>query len=292
MLLSLKSLLSSIVDYAGLFPPAQLSLVDALLIYDRARSSPQYWLLGPFVISAARLPELVELLPMLSGAASCPLSVILSRNWFAELEQVRQLQMAHSQLLIQAMEAAPLPPDQIPLVCQQLPAEVTAFFEIPFGIELEPFCKGLQQFGAAAKLRTGGITRESFPNSRQLCQRMLDLAEAQIPFKATAGLHHPLRGERPLTTQPESEVVTMHGFLNVLILAAFANQGAISLEAGVTLLEERSLDAFQLTDTTIRWRDYSLELSKIDQARRQCFRSFGSCSIQEPIDDLHALGLL
>ncbi len=292
MLLSLKSLLSSIVDYAGLFPPAQLSLVDALLVYDRARLTPQHWMLGSFVIPAARLPELVERLPVLSSGAASSLSVILSRNWLAELEQIRQIQIAHPQLLVQALEVTPLPPDEIALVCQQLPAEVTAFFEIPFGVELEPYFKGFQQFGAAAKLRTGGMTREAFPESRQLCQRILGLAEAQVSFKATAGLHHPLRSERHLTTQPESEVVTMHGFLNVLILAAFANQGNISWEAGVALLEERSIDAFQFTDTAIRWQDYSLELSEIEQARWQCFRSFGSCSIQEPIDDLHALELL
>lgn len=296
MLISLKQLLLAVVDYAGLFPPAQLSLPDALATCDRARSSPHHWMLGHFVVPASRLPELIQILPGLPNRSNSSqpwtLSVILSSNWVAELEQIHQLSHTTRQILIRALEVVPLPPDEIQQICRHLPTEVTAFFEIPFGVDLAPYLKMLQQPGTAVKLRTGGLTIDAFPDSKQLAQRILSLAEAQIPLKATAGLHHPLRGEYRLTSYADSASATMHGFLNLLLLAALSYQGRISGDEAVAMLEERSHHSFQFTDTTIHWRHHSLSLSEIERSRQQFFHSFGSCSIHEPITDLQHLELL
>lgn len=296
MLLSLKQLLSAVVDYAGLFPPAQLSLPEALATCDRAWSSPHHWMLGHFVVPASRLPELIQLLPSLHSWSNSPqpwtLSVILSLNWVAELEQIHQLSHTASQILIRALEVVPLPPDKIQQVLRHLPTKVTAFFEIPFGVDLAPYLKVLQQPSTAAKLRTGGLTNDAFPDSKELSQRILSLAEAQIPLKATAGLHHALRDQYRLTSQADSDSATMHGFLNVLLLTALAYQGRISCDEAVAILEERSRHSFQFTDTTINWQQHSLTLSEIERSRQQFFHSFGSCSIQEPIADLEHLELL
>lgn len=199
---SLQYLLSEIVDYAGLFPPAQLSLPEAMVVYDRAQSCPDSWMLDRFVVPASRVHELVKLLPTISNAMhsskSWSLSVILSQNWQAELEQIHQITETASwhgdPIRIGALEVAPLAPTEIQQVCANLPADIVAFFEIPFNADLDPYLKVLQQTGAAAKLRTGGITPDALPDSIQLSQRILALAKTQIPFKATAGLHHPLRG--------------------------------------------------------------------------------------------------
>jgi hypothetical protein len=297
VLTALQQLLASIVDYAGLFPPAQLSLSDAIATYDRARASPHAWMLDRFVIPAARLPELSQLLSTASEsrAASLPwtLSVILSKNWETELEQIRQtVSPQFSQVHIRALEVAPLPVGEMLQVCQHLPAEVEIFWEIPFDADLEPYLQVLRQTHTAAKLRTGGISAEAFPDSAQLSQRILSLAEAQIPFKATAGLHHALRGNYHLTPQPNSVATTMPGFLNLATLAALAQQQRIRSSEALNLLEERSITAFQFTDTAITWRDHALSLPEIERSRRQFFRSFGSCSLQEPLDDLDHLGLL
>jgi hypothetical protein len=296
VLLSLKQLLSAIVDYAGLFPPAQLSLPEALATYDRAWSSSYQWMLGHFVVPASRLSELIQLLPSLptrsNSSQPWTLSVILSPNWVAELEQIQQFSHTASQVLIRALEVVSLPPDEIQQVYRHLPAEVTTFFEIPFGVDLAPYLKILQQPGTAAKLRTGGLTNDAFPDSGQLAQRILSLAEAQIPWKATAGLHHSLRGQYRLTAQADSASATMHGFLNVLLAAALAYRGRISCNEAVAILEERSHHSFQFTDTTIHWREHSLSLSEIERSRQQFFHSFGSCSIHEPIADLDYLELL
>jgi hypothetical protein len=300
-LTSLKPLLSSIVDYAGLFPPAQLSLPEAMKIYDRAQTSPHCWMLDRFVLPASRISELVNFLADSQEHHSTKplsLSVILSKNWATELEQLQPFtagsdphQKLSQPIALSTLEVAPLPPSEIQKVCSHLPDQITSFFEIPFNAELDSYLQVLQQIGAAAKLRTGGITPEAFPNSTQLCQRILAFAEVKIPFKATAGLHHPLRGSHRLTNQADSASTTMHGFLNVAILSAFAHQQALTHDEGIAILEETSIAAFQFTDTEIRWRDRSLALDEVTRSR-QFFRSFGSCSFQEPIDDLHSLNLL
>lgn len=294
MLTLLKRLLSSIVDYAGLFPPAQLSLSEAMNVYDRARSSPHRWMLDRFVLPATRLQEFIKLLPHEETFVSqhWSLSMILSKNWEAELKQIEQITetrlYTNSSLRISALEVAPLSPIEIQQISINLPAEINTFFEIPFDADLAPYLNILQELRASAKLRTGGITSNAFPQSIELAQRILSLANAQIPFKATAGLHHPLHG---YCLTPASNT-KMHGFLNVAIVAAFAYQKAITLSEAVAILEESSIDAFQFSETEVSWHDRILSSSAIENSRQHCFRSFGSCSFQEPIDDLYDLNLL
>lgn len=294
MLLTLKQLLSSIVDYAGLFPPAQLSMAEAIAAYHHARSSPHRWLLGRFVLPASRLPEFVTLLEADSDNSCSPwsLSVILSQNWATELEQACQLQATNHDILISLFEVAPLPLTNLRLLCSRIPDGVSTFFELPWDSDIEAYLPLLHQFKVGAKLRTGGVTREAFPNSAQLGQRIISFAKAQIPFKATAGLHHPLRGQHRLTTAPDSASTTMHGFLNVALLSALAYQQNVSLNDAIALLEEPSIHPFHFTETTIYWRDYRLSLPELEQSRQEFFHSFGSCSMQEPIDDLQTLRLL
>ncbi|MBD3885702.1 hypothetical protein IFO70_28730 [Phormidium tenue FACHB-886] len=300
MLTSLKQLLASIVDYAGLFPPAQLSLSEAVALYDRAQASSQSWLLNRFAIPAARLQELSKLRFTASESiySSKPwaLSVILSRNWATELEQIDQIRKTgfqyQNQIKICALEVAPLPPAEIQQMGLSLPAGIEVFFEIPLSADLEPYLKVLQQTGTAAKLRTGGTAPDAFPDSTQLSQHILSFANAQIPFKATAGLHHALRGSYRLTDQPGSPSATMQGFLNLALLAVFVYQQHITLAEALEMLEEQSIAPFQFTNTAITWRDRSISVAEIQQSRQHFFRSFGSCSFQEPIDDLHHLRFL
>jgi hypothetical protein len=285
------------VDYAGLFPPAQLSLPEAMTTYANAQSSCHRWLLDRFVLPVASLPDWIKLLPHFPHQPDpfAPLSIILSQNWATELEQIQQANTIASEagysLFISAVEVAPLAPSEIEAVGSRFPS-VDVFFEIPFDVELEPYLKALSHTGRAAKLRTGGISAKAFPDSTQLGQRILAFAAARIPFKATAGLHHPLRGDYCLTYQPDSPVAPMHGFLNLAILTTLAYQQSLSLDQAIALLEESSLASFQFSDTAIDWRTYSLSLTDIARSRQEFFRSFGSCSFQDPINDLHHLQLL
>lgn len=278
MLASVKALLSSIVDYAGLFPPAKLDLRAAMANYAQYRASPYTWMLGRFVLPVSRLDRFEALLAQFP-LKQRSLSVILSED----LELIESI-------AVTALEFPPLSPSAIEQLLPSLPTKVEAFFEIPCGKDLEPYLDVLRQGGASAKIRTGGMTVDAFPSMAQLSQCIFAFAKAQIPFKATAGLHHPLPGEYPLTGEPNSPTTRMHGFLNVAILAAFAYGQKVTSQEALEILS--SSDGFQFRADGIWWRDRYLDIAEIEETRQRFFRSFGSCSFQEPIDDLKELKLL
>jgi hypothetical protein len=116
-------------------------------------------------------------------------------------------------------------------------------------------------------------------------------AAANVPFKATAGLHHPLRSEHRFTYQPDSPSGTMHGFINLFLAAAFLRAGMES-ELAVQLLREQTAQAFHFDADEISWREHRLSQQEIAAARQSFSVSFGSCSFSEPVDDLRSLHLL
>ncbi|MCU0534070.1 MAG: hypothetical protein MUD14_09255 [Hydrococcus sp. Prado102] len=290
MYASLKTLLSSIVDYAGLFPPAQLNMQQAIANYARDKMSPDSWMLERFVLPASRIDEFEEIIATFS-LEKRSLSVILSGNIELELERIQSISDG-GKIAIAALEFPPLPPTDIESIFPNLSAGVDKFFEIPPDADLEAYLSALQYTGAFAKIRTGGVTAEAFPSKTHLSHYIIAFAEAQIPFKATAGLHHPLLGEYRLTYESQSDSARMYGFLNVAILAALAYWQKTTQEEAIALLGESSLDNFIFTEDSIRWRDRILTLSEIETARKNFFKSFGSCSFQEPINDLKQLKLL
>jgi hypothetical protein len=135
------------------------------------------------------------------------------------------------------------------------------------------------------KVRTGGVTADAFPTSAQIAHALVTAATHQLPIKFTAGLHHPIR-------QFRDEVKTkMHGFLNVLGAAVLAAEHQWDADQAVTMLEDEDPLSFSFTDDFFTWRDWKIDTERL-QYRRKFVRSFGSCSFDEPRDDLRALGLL
>jgi hypothetical protein len=135
------------------------------------------------------------------------------------------------------------------------------------------------------KLRTGGVTADAFPTSAQIARALVTAARRQLQIKFTAGLHHPIR-------QFRDEVKTkMHGFLNVLGAAVLAAEHQWDADQAVMTLEDEDPDSFSFTDDFFAWRDWRIDTERL-QYRRKFVRSFGSCSFDEPRDDLRVLGFL
>ncbi|WP_199299954.1 hypothetical protein [Trichocoleus sp. FACHB-262] len=289
MLSSVSTFLSAIVDYAGLFPPAQLSLKAAMANYAQYHASPDAWMLGRFVLPASYLEEFIALLPTFPFA-QWPLSIIISQDFEPVLSRVQSLAAHNPAIALQALEFPPLAATEITAL--DLLPQVETFFEIPLDQDLTPYLDVLRHQGASAKIRTGGITAAAFPSAAQLYEFIFACAQAQVSFKATAGLHHPLPGEYPLTYEPESEVTAMPGFLNVALASALVYWQKITLEAALSLLQEQSADQFLLADSAISWNQHQLSLRELAIARKQIFRSFGSCSFVEPLAGLQAMQLL
>src|SRR5690349_13425946 len=72
----LSPLLSGIIDYAGLFPPAKLDLEPALDNYLRYIHGTEQWILGRFVCSVSKLPELARELAEHPEEPFVPVSVV------------------------------------------------------------------------------------------------------------------------------------------------------------------------------------------------------------------------
>lgn len=256
--MALRSFLQSLIDYAGLFPPAALPMAEAAANYARYAQAPDAWMLGRFVVPIARAAEV---------DASFPLSVLSSGDFPADTAHLAQLPNADS-IEIKIADA-----QQIEAAVRALPARVHKYFEIA-DVSLIPIIAAHSAHGARAKIRTGGVTAGAFPAVDFVARFLRECARASVPFKATAGLHHALRCYRPLTYAPEAPCGWMYGFLNVFAAAARARDASLD-ELHAILLAE---DLAQIPRTALGERELAI--------------AFGSCSFEEPVADLKALGLL
>jgi hypothetical protein len=246
---ALKALLVGLIDYAGMFPPASLAREAAMEKYLGYRDGPHGWMLRWFVVSSAELSHVPH---DLDGA----LAVLSDRD------EPRAAILETKRIVTSAR----------PCYC-----------EVPIQ-ELD----AVQRAGCFAKLRTGATTPQAIPAIEEVAAFILACAERRLAFKATAGLHHPVRAAHALTYEANAPQATMHGFLNVFLAAAFAWHGERDIEP---ILAETDPAAFRF-DEFAHWRDQRLRIAQIQEARSHFAHSFGSCSFEEPVADLEALGLL
>jgi len=278
------------VDYAGLFPPAGLAMNSALENFARHQHSDHAWLLGRFICPATRLTELAATLP--SGTHQWKISALAGTDLPGDLTLMKSFNEREAgSAEVDVVELKTENVSSVRTVATSIPNGLTAYCEIPVAHDPGELLAAIAGAGLRAKIRTGGITPATFPTSTQVARFLTRCAEATVPFKATAGLHHPLRGEFRLTYEPDSARATMHGFLGVFLAAAFARTGW-SAERLVPVIEETQADAFEFGETAISWRCNSLTVGQIESTRRQFAISFGSCSFEEPVEDLKARGLL
>jgi hypothetical protein len=284
-------LLEGIVDYAGLFPPATLPLEDAVRNYSGYRSGVNAWMLGRFVTPASRLPELAAILT--AGKSNSPhrISALVGKDFESDLEHVAAFNRDVGQYgHVDSIEMAPELHTKVDAIGSKAPRGVTAYFELPLGTPLE-LLQTIVRKGARAKARTGGVSPEAIPSTSDLATFILNCTSAGIAFKATAGLHHPIRSVRPLTYEPKSITGEMHGFLNVLLASAFAMAGMPA--TGISeVLADKKASSFVFTDSDVQWKGKSVPAPILRKTRERLFVSFGSCSFEEPVEALVSIGLL
>ena len=245
--------------------------------YARYRVSPESWMLGRFVVPVSRLDELeasVSAPPLVSASIGADLETDLAR-------------IARSPFPIDTIELKAADAAQIESAMRRIPSRLTPYFEIS-SAGLIP---AIRAAGARAKIRTGGITPEAFPSADAIAQFIAACAEHNVAFKATAGLHHPLRCYRALTYSADGPSGWMFGFLNVFVAAVLAQLGVAAGMLKYVLLEE-SAEAFVFNDVRMAWSGHVLTVAEIADTRRELAISFGSCSFEEPVADLKSLGLL
>jgi hypothetical protein len=287
---ALRALLAHLVDYAGLFPPAALDMARATAEYSACRAGKDAWALGRFVVPVSRLAEFAAAAPPVESP--WPLSVLAGPALAADLETIAAFRERHRGAFdIEALELKAASPDQISAAARQLPYSLRAFVEIPVTEDPAPLVEQLRLTRLGAKIRTGGVTPEAFPAAADIVRFLRRCAECEVPFKATAGLHHPVRCLRPLTYAADSELAWMYGFLNVFAAACFLHEG-LDGSLAAELLEEKVPEAIRFSDSGLEWREHRLSTVRIETLREKFAISFGSCSFAEPLGELRELHFL
>lgn len=295
---SIRLLLSRVVDYAGLFPPASLDMGAAVQEYAEHGAGPYAWALGRFVLPSARLDEFErEAAPVLpqDGGRSWALSALLSSDIEEDLERITAFNERHRDVrrgavLVDTVELKTHTPHEVTHAAELLDRNFSSYMEVPVVEDPAEIIAAIATTHARAKIRTGGVTAEAFPSSTQVVRFVARCIAHDVAFKATAGLHHPWRAEYRLTYAPDAPLGTMYGFLNMLLATAALHAGLGERAAG-ELLEERDAASVAFDATGARWRGRLVPVDALRLARDSMV-AFGSCSVREPIDDLRAMALL
>ncbi len=295
---SLRALLAHAIDYAGLFPPADLALEPALQNHAAYVRSPERWMLGAFILPVGKFAEASAQSVRFDAQRPLEISALgpktakaadFRRALEETAEGIKEFLNGHKgKVSIRQLEM-PLPRGSVAKLLGVARASLgdlplNVFWEAPADAATATI-EALSGSGAGFKLRTGGVTANAFPDGAQIAHTLVTAARHRVPIKFTAGLHHPVR------LFHESVGTKMHGFLNVLGAGVLAAEHRWSEAQTQEMLAEEEAGSFRFDDEMMRWRDWKITTARI-RARRRLVTSLGSCSFDEPRDDLRALGLL
>ena len=311
---ALQIFLSRIIDYAGLYPPASLPLENAIRNFVKYQNEAEVWMLSRFIIPAKWLAELTQLAEQVFPSEGVLSFSTLGRGGKNEDEFLDNLELDLSDIftfrklngggvVVDMFETA-LPDsaftdqssinDLVNKTAETLNKNgLTVFFEAPFGagwqVRAEKLIRSLRKIKdkhVGFKLRTGGVTAGAFPSPGQVAWTITATRNADIPMKATAGLHHPVRHYN------ESVQTQMHGFLNVFGADILAFAHGLDQNQIQRIVEDEDPANFVFNETGFAWKNIHASNEQIARARLSGFISFGSCSFDEPREDLQKLGLL
>ena len=309
---SVCNLLGGVVDYAGLFPPATLDMPATCENYARYTQSEHEWMLGRLIVPVSRLDEFEEASRGLLATDeqredAWYISALLGEDTRADFDRVFRFNETHAPseqggdgaknglAVIDAVETPASTTARVDEILAALPEGIEAFIEIPWNEDprgLVASIGGDSSTGANAKIRTGHVDPSRIPPVEALARFISVCAQAGVPFKSTAGLHHPIRGTYPLTYDPDPFTTVMHGYLNVFIASALAHAHRIDGSTIARILHVTDASSFVFDDETITWEDLTISSDQIVRSRERLACSFGSCSFTEPTEELASLGLL
>jgi len=303
---SVRTLTEHLMDYAGLFPPAGLAMGPVVERYASYLVDTEAAMLGRLVVPAARLDEFEDaargVLPTRADDEPWRISALLPPAGDGALDgavdRVVSFNESHKDAaaglaVVDAVELRGNEPAAIDASVGAIPAEIRVFVELPADPDPRGLIAAVKSAEACAKIRCGGITPELIPPVEHVARFIHACAASRTPFKATAGLHHPLRSEHALTYETDAPRGVMHGFLNVVLAAACAmHDGSLTPDDLAAVLGATDLGAFGFGETGVVALGHEIAREEIAACREHLFISIGSCSFTEPRDDLRGLGLL
>jgi hypothetical protein len=315
--LSLKNFTHKIIDYAGLFPPASLELAQAFHNFVFYGQGENKWMLSKFIIPASRLDELTTLMNGMKIEGTIPFSVLgsggntiaeFNKNFETDIDNIKNFTVSHGGLVsIDAMEVR-LPKeiieqeqedDMLDLMISvsdklenALNKTVPVFYEAPLAENHETTIIRVVETLAALnkncgfKLRTGGTEPSAFPSAEVIAFAIISCCEFGVPMKCTAGLHHPIKHYN------EGVKSDMYGFFNIFgagVLAYTSNLDELEI---IEIINDEDPSEFIFSEDGFEWNEIEVTNAQIKEARENFMLSYGSCSFDEPIEDLKMLELL
>lgn len=292
----LQIFLDHIIDYAGIFPPAGLPLNKAFKNYLDYLDSPFNWMISKFLFPLNLLSELGILMKEPNKVSSVSISVITSASNLSSVSEF--IEKNKERAIVKSLEVR-LPEDNIidfllDLVNQAAAINIRNLFcEAPVlsKLYLETVIKTILQrtsneLEIGFKLRTGGVESSAFPSSEQIASVINLCRKNNVKMKFTAGLHHPVRH---FSTEVNTK---MHGFLNVFAAGILSYTYNLNEKKLAEILNDESANNFKFSETGFSWKEYNVSLNEISISRKKFMTTFGSCSFDDPVNDLKDLDLL
>lgn len=307
--------MNGLIDYAGLFPPAALELDEAITNYASYRTSEYAEMLSCFIIPSSRLTELDAYSHLFSQKPPFVFSVLggnptgmdaYKKSIQTLVEQSTAFVNKHGKNVVISVFEIKLPElsgekafgqvlnETIQTLSDAGFTDSQLFFEPVRNENWNQTCEALTnalkkasiQKSAGFKLRCGGISADLFPSIAEVAEAIYRTSSNGIALKATAGLHHPIRHfSKDVNTK-------MHGFFNVFGATILAGAHQLNQTQITDILEDENPANFHFDDKRFAWKDFSIQLNELVNLRNQLATSYGSCSFDEPLDDLKALNLL
>lgn len=272
--------LQSLVDYAGTFPPAALPLAESLSRFRSYQQGLAPSMLGRFICTGSALAEVADLI---EPGDRLLLSVLLS-----DPEEVSLVEAFHarvpSAVRVDTVETAWSGADWLQRWNYRLFFEVTP----PHFEEAAAFCAP-HHGRLGLKLRTGSVKPEGIPAAEQLVAFLENAHRQRVPYKFTAGLHHSWAGAYPLTYAEQAPRARLFGFVALFGLACLHWCGQLE---GDQLLQALQQDGPLITVDAqgLGFAGHLCSSEVVAEYRQQGGRSFGSCSFDEPLEELKEMG--
>ncbi|MHB8637074.1 MAG: hypothetical protein ACYC96_11455 [Fimbriimonadaceae bacterium] len=294
---ALAAMLTRAIDYAGMFPPAQLALASAFDNYSRYRSGPEAWIVGRFVARTTELDRLANLIASRRPPDPSPI-VAVGRGgghvdaWEADLQADADALNAFEAkvgdfAVVEAYETRLPAKGDASSWMQDLYgfSGVDVYAELPWGEGQGDVLAAAAELGFVnVKARTGGEAAAAFPSSTQLAALLQGVAQLGLQLKLTAGLHHAF-------PQLDDELgVRVHGFVPVFAAMACSVAHDLSVREICAILECDSPAAFAFSEEGLAVHNWNLDLDALADTR-ECLAAFGSCSVSEPLATLARAGL-
>ncbi len=294
MTTAFTNFMTGLIDYAGMFPPADLDVAEAVKKYAGYLAGNNGWMLGRCIIPITQVPHVVDRPGFRFSVIVSPETVQEELNQLnrfkgcVEMVETRVAEESASpsrcreriRLLRTNLSAIGLQDAQLFVEAENVAAAALAIVAVNTSTSRKETSTHV-----GYKLRCGGLKAPSTPSPLKVAEAISTCCNHDIPIKFTAGMHHPLSSHSPETGNLQ------YGFINIVAAALLAWSEKISPNEVVECVCDKTIDDFHFARDHFSWRNKVISAGEIERLRRSSVVSFGSCSFSEPIEGLIAFGL-